>query len=106
METPRVASLLDFRGKVVLVTGAGGGLGGGIAARFAEAGAAGVAPYRRHGDEAAALVLRITGEGGRAIPAAGDLRPGGGGARPGGRPRPALRPPGGAAQKARPPPLA
>ncbi len=73
METPRVASLLDFRGKVVLITGAGGGLGGGIAVRFAEAGAAVVAHYRRHGDEAAALVLRITGEGGRAIRAAGDL---------------------------------
>lgn len=73
METPRVASLLDFRGKVALVTGAGGGLGGGIAARFAEAGAALVAHYRRQGDEAEALVLRITGEGGRAIRAAGDL---------------------------------
>jgi NAD(P)-dependent dehydrogenase (short-subunit alcohol dehydrogenase family) len=73
METPRVASLLDFRGKVVLVTGAGGGLGGGIAARFAEAGAAVVAHYRQSADEAAALVLRITGEGGRAIRAAGDL---------------------------------
>jgi len=71
MDTPRVASLLDFRGKVVLVTGAGGGLGGGIAARFAEAGAAVVAHYRHHGDEAAALVLRITGEGGRAIRAGG-----------------------------------
>src|SRR6266545_640491 len=58
MDTPRVASLLDFRGKVVLV---------------AEAGAAFVAHYRHHGDEAAALVLRITGEGGRAIRAAADL---------------------------------
>jgi len=73
METPPVASLLDFRGKVAIVTGAGGGLGRGIAARFAEAGAAVVAHYRHHADEAAALVLRITGGGGRAISVQGDL---------------------------------
>jgi NAD(P)-dependent dehydrogenase (short-subunit alcohol dehydrogenase family) len=73
METPRVASLLDFRGKVALVTGAGGGLGHGIAARFAEAGAAVVAHYRRSAAEANALVLEITRAGGRAIAAAGDL---------------------------------
>jgi NAD(P)-dependent dehydrogenase (short-subunit alcohol dehydrogenase family) len=73
METPRVASLLDFRGKVALVTGAGGGLGHGIAARFAEAGAAVVAHYRHRADEAAALVLEIANGGGRAIAAAGDL---------------------------------
>jgi NAD(P)-dependent dehydrogenase (short-subunit alcohol dehydrogenase family) len=73
METPRVASLLDFRGRVAVVTGASGGLGGGIAARFAEAGAAVVAHYRHRADEAAALVLRITGEGGRAIVAQGDV---------------------------------
>jgi NAD(P)-dependent dehydrogenase (short-subunit alcohol dehydrogenase family) len=73
METPRVASLLDFRGKVALVTGAGGGLGHGIAARFAEAGAAVVVHYRHRADEAAALVLKIASGGGRAIAAAGDL---------------------------------
>ena len=73
METPRVASLLDFRGKVALVTGAGGGLGRGIAARFAEAGAAVVAHYRRSADEANALVLEITKGSGRAIAAGGDL---------------------------------
>jgi NAD(P)-dependent dehydrogenase (short-subunit alcohol dehydrogenase family) len=73
METPSVASLLDFRGKVALVTGAGGGLGHGIAARFAEAGAAVVAHYRHRADEAAALVLKIATGGGRAIAVAGDL---------------------------------
>ncbi len=31
---PAVAALLDFTGKVVLITGAGGGIGHGIATRF------------------------------------------------------------------------
>jgi NAD(P)-dependent dehydrogenase (short-subunit alcohol dehydrogenase family) len=73
METPRVASLLDFRGKVALVTGAGGGLGRGIASRFAEAGAAVVAHFRQSAEAANALVLDITKDGGRAIAADGDL---------------------------------
>jgi NAD(P)-dependent dehydrogenase (short-subunit alcohol dehydrogenase family) len=73
METPPVASLLEFRGKVALVTGAGGGLGRGIARRFAEAGAAVVAHYRQSAGEANALALEITKGGGRALAAAGDL---------------------------------
>src|SRR5260221_13050001 len=99
METPRVASLLDFRGKVALVTGAGGGLGGGIAARFAEAGAAVVAHYRRHGDEAAALGLRVTGGGGRAIRAAGGPGRRGGGGRLGAGAGGSVRRAGGARQQ-------
>ncbi len=39
MTAPSVASLLDFSGRTVVVTGASGGIGAGIAARFAEAGA-------------------------------------------------------------------
>lgn len=73
METPRVASLLDFGGKVAVVTGAGSGLGRGIAARFAEAGAAVVVHYRRSARGAETLVGRIAGDGGRAVAVQGDL---------------------------------
>src|SRR5437870_5313583 len=59
METPPVRSLLDFTGKVALVTGAGSGLGQGIAARFAEAGAAVVVHYHASADGARSLVGRI-----------------------------------------------
>ena len=38
MDIPPVKSLLDFTGKVAIVTGAGSGLGQGLARRFAEAG--------------------------------------------------------------------
>src|SRR5258705_5473742 len=73
METPPVTALLDFRGKVALITGAGGGLGRGIAARFAEAGAAVLAHYRQSAEEASALVLEITKGGGPAVAVAADL---------------------------------
>jgi NAD(P)-dependent dehydrogenase (short-subunit alcohol dehydrogenase family) len=63
---PAVASLLDFRGKVALVTGASGGIGAGIAARLAEAGATVVVHYRSDGAGAAALAAKI---GGLAVPA-------------------------------------
>jgi NAD(P)-dependent dehydrogenase (short-subunit alcohol dehydrogenase family) len=73
MEIPRVASLLDFRGRVAVVTGAGHGLGKGIAARFAEAGAAVVVHFRRHAGDAQALAAEITARGGRAIALQADL---------------------------------
>ena len=50
---PGAGELPDFGGKVVLVTGAGRGIGAGIAARFAEAGAALAVNYRT--SEAGAL---------------------------------------------------
>ena len=73
METPPVRSLLDFTGKVALVTGAGSGLGQGIAARFAEAGAAVVVHYHASADGARSLVGRIDAGGGRARAVQGDL---------------------------------
>jgi len=45
MDIPPVRSLLDFAGKVAIVTGAGSGLGQGLARRFAEAGASVVVHY-------------------------------------------------------------
>jgi len=45
MDIPPVKSLLDFTGKVAIVTGAGSGLGQGLARRFAEAGASVIVHY-------------------------------------------------------------
>jgi len=63
MQRPSVQSLFNFSGKTVLITGASGGIGAGIARRFAEAGA-NVALHYRSGKtaaEALAVGLQKTG---------------------------------------------
>ncbi|MFI8998498.1 SDR family NAD(P)-dependent oxidoreductase [Streptomyces sp. NPDC053542] len=60
-------------GRVALVTGAGGLIGGGIARRLARAGAAVVAHWHRSEEQAAALVTEITGQGGSALALRADL---------------------------------
>lgn len=52
---PAVRDLLDLRGRVALVTGAGSGIGTGIARRFAEAGAT-VAIHYHHSEDGARQV--------------------------------------------------
>jgi NAD(P)-dependent dehydrogenase (short-subunit alcohol dehydrogenase family) len=73
IQAPAVKSLLDYSGKVVVVTGAGNGLGGGIAARFAEAGASVIVHYRRSAAGAAAVAAHIETAGGRAQSVGADL---------------------------------
>ncbi|MFI5006703.1 MAG: SDR family NAD(P)-dependent oxidoreductase [Solirubrobacterales bacterium] len=71
MDVPEVSRLLDFTGRVALVTGAGSGLGGAVALRFAEAGARVAVHYRSSRAGATALAERIGA--GRAIAIGGDL---------------------------------
>ena len=73
MDIPSVKSLLDFTGKVVLVTGSGSGLGQGIALRFAEAGAKIGVHYRSSAAGAQAVVKQIIANGGQAIAIQGDV---------------------------------
>ena len=68
-----VSSLLDFTGRTVLVTGAGKGIGAGIARRFAEAGADIVLSYRSSAGAAWALAKEIETAGGKAIAVEADV---------------------------------
>lgn len=65
---------LDLSGRVTLVTGASGGIGGAIARRFASAGAAIAAHYHRREEAARAVAEAIESEGGRCRAIAADLR--------------------------------
>jgi 3-oxoacyl-[acyl-carrier protein] reductase len=65
--------MLDLTGTAALVTGASGGIGRGIALRFAEAGSAVAVHYHRNAARAAAVVEEITSAGGRAVALAADL---------------------------------
>jgi len=73
MTVPAVKGLLEFSGKVVVVTGAGRGIGAGIAARFAEAGAAVVVNYRASEAAARRVVQEIQAAGGKAIAVRADV---------------------------------
>lgn len=73
MTTPAVRDLLDFSGRVVVVTGAGSGLGSGIATRFAEAGASVVVNYRASAAGARAVAEKIEALGRKAIALQADV---------------------------------
>jgi 3-oxoacyl-[acyl-carrier protein] reductase len=62
-----------LEGQTALVTGAGGGIGRGIALRFAEHGAAVAVHCRTAVEQARAVADRIHGLGGRAVVLRGDL---------------------------------
>jgi NAD(P)-dependent dehydrogenase (short-subunit alcohol dehydrogenase family) len=70
---PPVGRLLDLTGRVALVTGASGGVGAGIARRFAEAGAAVLVHYRSDEGGAVAVADAARAAGGQAIPVAAEL---------------------------------
>lgn len=73
MEIPPIKQLLDFSDKTVLITGAGSGVGRGIALRFGEAGANVFVHYHSSVEAAVSAVDEITGGGAQAAAIAGDL---------------------------------
>lgn len=70
---PSVQKLLDLSGRTVIVTGASGGIGSGIARRVAEAGANVVCHYNANRAGADAVAADIERAGGKAIVAQGDV---------------------------------
>ena len=70
---PRLAELLNLDGQRVLVTGASGNIGRGIALRLAEAGADVVVHYHADEDGASQTVSAITAAGRAAEPVQADL---------------------------------
>ena len=73
MDIPQVKSLLDFSGKVAIVTGAGGGVGQGLALRVAETGASIIVYYNSSEADAHNVTRQIRERGGNAITVQGDL---------------------------------
>ncbi len=73
MDTPPVKDLLDFRGVVVVVTGASAGIGAGIARRFAEAGADVVVHYRGNQAGARTVAAEILKVGRRVVTIKADV---------------------------------
>ncbi len=66
-DIPHLQDLHDLTGRVAIVTGASQGIGAGIAARFATAGARVVVHYRRDRQSAKHVVARIKASGGTAV---------------------------------------
>lgn len=72
-EVPPVAGLLDLSGRVAVVTGGSGGIGAGIARRFAEAGARVLLTYLHSPDAGARVASEIRATGGTAEAVRADL---------------------------------
>jgi NAD(P)-dependent dehydrogenase (short-subunit alcohol dehydrogenase family) len=72
-QIPPVATLLDLSGRTAIVTGSSGGIGAGIARRFAEAGANVVCHYLSNRAGAETLTAEIADAGGKAASCQADL---------------------------------